>query len=395
MSAIISSGATNNLGSEQKPLAAIQFENFELPASNQRILGPPHPPGTKTPLAFKPSLESTDITLDAAVTAVQGLQANGILTSQLALHGVLLFRGLPIHDAHDFSKFTHAFGYKPHEEIGVVIDRPLLAPNVVPANFAPKEVLMYNHNECTQVPHAPGYIMFYSHKAPEKGGESPISSTVELFHRAQQEIPEFIAEVGEKGILSKITYKFDQQFQGGATLRTAFGKLIEDGDDEPTRRAKIETQIKRYGRGKHTTWEWIEDGIILTHRLPTVRTQPGTGFPTLFTSLAAVLRSGMGKTQASQAWKKASAQFYGDGTPIPEKYLEALGRITDEIQVLHKWEQGDVLVYDNLIAQHGRHPWEGEQGDRVVLATMWDGEKVPGAYTEDDWAQIVQAFDDE
>ena len=44
------------------------------------------------------------------------------------------------------------------------------------------------------------------------------------------------------------------------------------------------------------------------------------------------------------------------GTPIPEKYLAQLTKITDEIRVLHKWERGDDLVYDNIIAQQGRQP---------------------------------------
>ncbi|KAL2845032.1 hypothetical protein BJY01DRAFT_247852 [Aspergillus pseudoustus] len=94
-----------------------------------------------------------------------------------------------------------------------------------------------------------------------------------------------------------------------------------------------------------------------------------------------------------ERWKNVAHQLFGDGTPIPEEYLAVLARITDEIRVLHKWQDGDVLVYDNIIAQHGREPWEGEQGDRVVLASLFDGERVPGAYGFEPWAQVVQALD--
>lgn len=298
---------------------------------------------------------------------------------------------MPIHNAHDFSKFAHAFGYKPHEIIGIVVDRPELAPNIGPANEAPKEVLVYNHNESPQVPHAPEYIFFYGHKAPHTGGESPISSSLELFHRAQQEIPTFIKALAEKGILSKVTYKPAKQYEGGSTLKQAFGKHVEPDDDEATRRAKIEAQVARYGRGKHTTWEWTNDGgLVLTHRLPAIRTQPQTGLPTLFTGLAAYYQN----AKVNGAGRNITQQLYGDGTPIPEEYLAHLARITDEIRVLHKWQRGDVLVYDNIIAQHGRQPWEGDQEDRKVLASLFDGERVPGAYGDEDWAQIVQALDD-
>lgn len=374
-------------------LSNITFEPFDLPKSNQKELGPPHLPGTVSPLALQPAEHDREnISLDSVVDTIKVLQAkDGILTKKLALHGTLLFRGLPINGAHDFSKFAHAFGYKPHEIIGIVVDRPLLAPNIGPANEAPKEVLVYNHNESPQVPHAPEYIFFYSHKAPYKGGESPIASSLELFHRAQQEIPEFIRELTEKGILSRVTYKVDQQYKGGATLKQSFGKHVQPGDDEATRRSKIETQIARYGRGKHTTWEWTDDGgLILEHRLPVIRTQPQTGLPTLFTGLAAYYKN----AKVNGAGRNVTQQLYGDGTPIPEEYLARLADLTDEIRVLHKWQQGDVLVYDNIIAQHGREPWEGEQGDRVIMASLFDGDEVPGAYSDADWAQVVQASDD-
>lgn len=282
---------------------------------------------------------------------------------------------------------------KPHEIIGIVVNRPLLAPNVAPANEAPQEVLIYNHNESPQVPHAPEYIFFYAHKVAAKGGETPISSSIELFYRAQKEIPDFITELAEKGILSKVVYKVDKQYEGGSTLKQAFGKEIQDGDDEATKRAKIEKQIARYGRGRHTTWEWTEDGIILTHRLPAIRTQQETKLPTLFTSLAAYYKNSQAQTEKGTERKNVTTQLFGDGTPIPERYLKTLARITDEIRVLHRWERGDVLVYDNVIAQHGREPWEGEQGDRVVLASLFDGHQVPGAYGDGEWEQVVQALD--
>ncbi|OTB00006.1 hypothetical protein M426DRAFT_324665 [Hypoxylon sp. CI-4A] len=376
-------------GSIASPL--LSFEQFDLPSGNQRVLGLPHPEGTAIPLALRPTASSDAAPeLDTVIETVKYLQAHGdILTKKLAVHGALLFRGLPIHDANEFSKFAHAFGYKPHEIIGIVVDRPLLAPNVAPANESPKEVLIYSHNESPQVPHAPEYIFFYGHRVPEKGGESPISSSLELFHRAQQEIPEFIKELSEKGILSKVTYKTNSQYAGGSTLKQAFGKEIKEGDDEATKRAKIEAQIARYGRGKYTTWEWTDDGIVLTHRLPAIRTQPGTDLPTLFTGLAAYWKN----AQVNGVRKNPTQQLFGDGTQIPDKYLAKVAEITDDIRVLHKWQRGDVLVFDNIIAQHGREPWEGEQSDRVIQASLFDGDQVPGAYVEEDWAQVVQALD--
>ncbi|KAL5000767.1 hypothetical protein BDV10DRAFT_182956 [Aspergillus recurvatus] len=385
----------------------LSFEPFSLPSTNQRILGAPHPPNTPIPLALQPSLlGNAKSTLESAIATIKTLQRTKTLTSLLAKHGTLLFRNLPIHSASDFSAFAHAFGYRPHEIIGIVVDRPCLAPNVAPANEAPKEVRIYNHNESPQVPHAPEYIFFYAHKAPAKGGETPISSSLELFHRARAEIPEFIDLLAEKGIKSRVTYTVERQYVGGSTLRQAFGKEFVDGDDETTKRRKVEAQIARYGRGQYTTFEWSNDAdsqgqgqsqgkvLTLTHHLPAIRAQPGTNLPTLFTGLAAYYKNNIEAKKGSNAGRKnVAVQTFGDGTPIPEEYLATLVRITDEIRVLHRWQEGDVLVFDNVIAQHGREPWGGQQGDRVVLASLFDGESVPGPYGFGGWAKVVQALD--
>ncbi|KAF1970338.1 Clavaminate synthase-like protein [Bimuria novae-zelandiae CBS 107.79] len=373
------------------------FEPVSLPSSNQRVLGRPHPKDTVTPLALQPLMvEGVQPTLESAISTIRDLQAKeGLFTKKLALHGTLLFRGLPIHSASDFSKFSYAFGYSPHEIIGIVVDRPLLAPNIAPANEAPKEVLIYNHNESPQVPHAPEYIFFYCHSAPTKGGETPISSSLELLQRAKEEMPEFIDILAEKGILSKVTYKVEQQYAGGSTLKQAFGKDIVDGDNKATRKRKVEEQIKRYGRGEHTTWKWTDDDetLTLTHHLPVIRTHPHTNLPTLFTGLAAYYKNFVDDSSPNSSRRNITKQLYGNGTPIPEEYLKRLADITDKIRVLHKWEQSDVLVYDNVISQHGRQPWEGKQEDRVILASLWDGDAVPGQYegSQGDWVQVVQA----
>lgn len=386
------SGATDTQINSTLPVV---FEAFNLPRSNQRLLGPPHPSDTVAPLALRPSYHGNAApSLAEVISTVESLQSEKTLTEKLARHGTLLFRNLPINNAEDFSKFAHAFQFKPHEIIGIVVDRPLLAPNVAPANEAPKEVLIYNHNESPQVPHAPEYIFFYSHRAPAIGGETPISSSVELFRRAKDEIPAFIDTLAQEGILSRVTYKVEKQYAGGSTLKQAFGKEIVDDDDAATRKAKVEAQIRRYNRHGNTTWEWTDNDqtLTLSHRLPAIRVHPITKLPTLFTGLAAYYKNFIAPDAPNSSRRNVTQQLYGDGTPIPEEYLKKLAEITDEIRVLHKWQKGDVLVYDNIVAQHGRQPWEGEQSDRVVLASLWDG-IAPGSYegSNGDWAQVVKA----
>lgn len=168
----------------------LTLEPFDLPASNQRMLGAPHPCNTVTPLALRLS-NMTEAKLETINRSIETLQKQDCLfTKKLAHHGALLFRGLPIRNSEDFSKFAHAFGYRPHETIGSVSKRPILAPNVSIASEAPKEVLIYNHNELPRMPHSPAYIFFFGEETAKRGGETSVSSSLELFARAQQEIPD-------------------------------------------------------------------------------------------------------------------------------------------------------------------------------------------------------------
>jgi hypothetical protein len=145
----------DSLPSDSISTPLISFEPFTLPASNQRTLTTPHDPETVIPLALKPASagDGESPSLLQAIETIKVLSQAGELDSKLAKHGALLFRGLPINDAKDFSDFAHAFGYKPHEIIGIVVDRPLLAPNVAPANEAAPGTTIGSHNESPQVPH--------------------------------------------------------------------------------------------------------------------------------------------------------------------------------------------------------------------------------------------------
>lgn len=201
------------------------------------------------------------------------------------------------------------------------------------------------------MPHAPEYIFFYAHRTAPSGGETPISSSLEPFQRASRDLPTFMNNLAQKGLLSKVTYTTQVPYKGGATIRQAFGKHIHPSDDVATQRRKIHAQIARYNRGPHTTYEWIDEGtLVLTHRLP-VRAQVDTNLPALFTGLAAYYRNKVVNGRGNVA-----SQLYGDGTVIVDEDLKRLAEITDEIRVLHRWEEGDVLVFDNVVAQHGREP---------------------------------------
>jgi len=57
--------------------------------------------------------------------------------------------------------------------------------------------------------------------------------------------------------------------------------------------------------------------------------------------------------------------YYGDGTPIEPESLEEIAAAFDEESVAFSWERGDVVLVDNMLAAHGRNPYEGAR--RIIV----------------------------
>ena len=61
--------------------------------------------------------------------------------------------------------------------------------------------------------------------------------------------------------------------------------------------------------------------------------------------------------------------YHGDGSPIEPEVMEHLRAIYHRQTVSFPWQEGDVLLLDNLLVAHGRNPF---QGARKVVVGMSD-----------------------
>lgn len=127
----------------------------------------PYPKDTDFPLSLASPKPDADIS--EFVAEIEELSFSGKLENLLTKHGAIYFQGLGLKDADEFSRFAHAFGWTPHEDIGNPVRRVVHARNVASANEGPNTQPVYPHNEFGLSPHYPAYVFFYCVSPPATG----------------------------------------------------------------------------------------------------------------------------------------------------------------------------------------------------------------------------------
>ncbi|KAK0643287.1 hypothetical protein B0T16DRAFT_391837 [Cercophora newfieldiana] len=331
----------------------------------------PYPAGTSFPLSLRPSNDSSFAEI---TTEIRDLAASGQIRTLLDKHGAIYFQGLGLKDAHEFSKFAHAFGWKAHEDIGNPVRRTVLAKNVATANEGPNTQPVYPHNEFGLSPHYPAYVMFYCVSAPETGGETPINNSILLYNHLKEKHPEFLEEVEKKGIKYQLFHPNgprDQTSSAGTTVLQAYGQHVLDTDDSETARQKIEKEIRRLPTA---SWRWENQSEENPLGDLPIRNHPHTGQPAFFNNavsrfLNALDNDTLLPPHINSAGQYQPPVFYGDDSLIPREYLEAAVEHIYTTRSLVTWKEGDVIVLDNHSVQHAREPWTG---NRKLLASLWD-----------------------
>lgn len=228
-----------------------------------------------------------------------------------------------------------------------------------------------------------------------------------------------------QGVLYSYRYTVDEAVgsNSGASVLSAYGQEVLPSDSPEVSRQKVEKEVRKHS----DRFDWNEDGsITVYHRVPSAFTsfrlllRPLTFLPSQSSAPTTLLdvasssatssrhtlvrvRSFITNTSLPSFRPNSSFRLhianppylaehhhallppflgddggyhplplYGDGSTIDVADLETLNQIIESIKAVVKWDQGDVLILDNHAALHSRVSWEGE---RKILASLWDGEK--------------------
>jgi amino acid adenylation domain-containing protein len=317
------------------------------------------PNGGEFPLVLEPDAQHIDI-----VEWVKGERAQ--LDSLLARHGALLFRGFQLQSPALFERFANAVCPELYTDYGD-LPRQEVSGRVYGSTPYPADQDILFHNESSHMHCWPMKIMFCCLTAPAHGGETPIVDGRGVYRRLSPEVRDDFAR---RGLM------YVRNFTEG--LDVSWQEFFRTEE-----RAEVERQCDEMG----LECEWLEDGGLRTKKVTqAVARHPATGEMVMFNQVQAHHVSFL-KEEVRESLLKLFGEeglprnvYYGDGGEIEDEVMREVLRVYEEEAVSFRWEVGDVLLLDNMLAAHGRRAYAGERRVVVAMGEMLSAQTLQEAF---------------
>jgi hypothetical protein len=278
-----------------------------------------------------------------------------LIADRLIGEGGILFRGFDVGTPESFQRaietvspgrpWDYGYAHSPRTRVNKAI---LTSTDAPPLQTIP------SHNEASYAARWPRKIWFMCVTPPTKGGETPIGDSRRVLARLD---PDIRKDLQRRGITYVRNFPADGDFSWHKFL------LTED-------REEAESLCRTAG----FAFRWLSNGGLRTARRGLVLLRhPETKEWVWFNQLHIYHSSAIGFLKdADSAPDPAddtllSNVFYGDGSPIDAAVVHHVRAAYDAEAIYFKWQEGDVLLLDNILATHGRHRY---LGTRRILAGM-------------------------
>jgi alpha-ketoglutarate-dependent taurine dioxygenase len=309
------------------------------------------------PLVMHPAVERLDLIGWA-------MQHRQLIEERLLSHGAILFRGFGIGSADQFQQFASAISSELIEYGERSSPRSRIHSRIYSSTDHPADQHIVLHNEQSYTLNWPLKIMFYCAQSAREGGNTPIANSRKILRRLD---PQIVDRFIEKKIMYVRNYGVGLGLPWQEVFQTNDRPVVEDH----CRRMSIEV-------------DWKGDNRLRTRQVrPAVRKHPLSDELTWFnhalffnnSSLEASVRESM-----LQVVKEEDLPFhtlYGDGSPIESETLQRLKEAYRREMVSFPWQQGDVLVLDNMLTSHGREPFVGPRNVMVAMTDPYANRYTP------------------
>ncbi|WP_438464299.1 TauD/TfdA family dioxygenase [Marinomonas sp. PE14-40] len=277
-----------------------------------------------------------------------------VIDAQLEKVGGVLLRGFKVSDEKDFQAFAKAFGEELLSYDYASTPRSNVEGKVYTSTEYPAHQVIPLHNEQAYTLSWPMRIWFCSLKVAEEGGETPIADSRQIYNLID---PDIRARFEQKKLMYVRNY--------GNGLDLPWEKAFNTESKAQVESFCIENQIE---------FEWLSDDELRTRQIcQATMSHPRTGEKVWFNQAhlfhVSNLQPHVRETLISIVGEENLPRnvYYGDGTAIDEKDLDHVRQVMDDCEVKFLWEEGDVMMLDNMLTAHARGTFKG---DRKVVVAM-------------------------
>ena len=304
------------------------------------------------PLVVKPHL----VELGLAAWARDNAE---FIKRNLSQHGGILFRGFAVKTQADFEQFLETVCPRLMSYMEGATPRTKLSEKVYTSTEFPPDHSIALHNELTYVTTFPMKIWFFCMRPAEQGGATPIGDVRRVFQRVSPEIKDRFLKKGGWMLVRNYGKGF------GPSWKTTYHALERDDAEEYFGAAGIE-------------FEWRDGERLRTRQVrPATATHPGTGEQVWFNHVAFWHVSSLEPKIRQMLLAEFKEEdlpyntYYGDGSPIEDLVIEELREAYRQETVIFDWQEGDILMLDNMLVAHGRMPFAGPRRVLVAMGEPW------------------------
>jgi amino acid adenylation domain-containing protein len=332
---------------ELRKLRSVQRKSVDLQEMSV-VRTEPAIPGESLPLIVRPVLGDVDLVEWA-------LENRASLESWLLQHGALLFRGFGIRTIGEFERFAQTLAPDLYAEYG---DLPSEqgGTKVYQSTPYPADQSILFHHESSHMHLWPTKQWFFCVTAAREGGETPIVDGRKIYALLP---PDVVETFERKGLM--YVRRFIEGFD--VTWQEFF-------------RTDSQEAVEIYCRANGVELEW-QDGMPRTRQIcPAVIRHPKTGESVFFNQI--LLHHPFCLEPEIRDYVLSAFQddlprnvAYGDGSPIEDELVEQIRRLYWDTSVSFPWQEGDVLMVDNMLVAHARKPFIGPRKIVVAMGEMF------------------------